>query len=53
VGPLSGELTGVTATRDRRTLFVTIQHPNGQWPNINDESRPRSATLAITKDDGV
>jgi hypothetical protein len=31
---------------------VNIQHPNGQWPNINGESRPRSATLAITKDDG-
>jgi uncharacterized protein len=52
VGPLGCELTGVTATPDRRTLFVNIQHPNGQWPNINGEARPRSATLAITKDDG-
>lgn len=52
VGPLGCELTGITATPDRRTLFVNIQHPDGHWPNINGESRPRSATLVITKDDG-
>lgn len=52
VGPLGCEITGVTATPDGRTLFVNIQHPEGQWPNINGETRPRSATLAITKDDG-
>lgn len=52
VGPLGCELTGITATPDRRTLFVNIQHPDGEWPNINGETRPRSATLVITKDDG-
>lgn len=52
VGPLGCELTGITATPDRRTLFVNIQHPTGGWPNINGETRPRSATLVITKDDG-
>ncbi|MGH8178344.1 MAG: PhoX family protein [Steroidobacter sp.] len=52
VGPLGCEITGVTTTPDRRTMFVNIQHPDGQWPNINGETRPRSATLAITKDDG-
>lgn len=51
-GPVGSELTGITATPDRRTLFVNIQHPNGQWPGINGETRPRSATLVITKDDG-
>lgn len=52
VGPLGCELTGVTVTPDRRTMFANIQHPEGQWPNINGETRPRSATLVITKDDG-
>lgn len=52
VGPKGCELTGITATPDRRTLFVNIQHPDGQWPNLNGETRPRSATLVITKDDG-
>ena len=52
VGPLGCELTGITATPDRRTLFVNIQHPSGGWPNIDGETRPRSATLVITKDDG-
>lgn len=52
VGPQGCELTGITATPDRRTLFVNIQHPDGRWPNINGETRPRSATLVITKDDG-
>lgn len=52
VGPKGCELTGITATPDRRTLFVNIQHPDGTWPRIDGESRPRSATLVITKDDG-
>ena len=52
VGPQGCELTGITATPDRRTLFVNIQHPDGRWPNIDGETRPRSATLVITKDDG-
>jgi uncharacterized protein len=53
-GPIGCELTGLTSTPDGKTLFVNIQHPEGQstWPNINGETRPRSATLVITKDDG-
>lgn len=53
-GPIGCELTGIHETPDYRTLFVNIQHPEGLsvWPNINGETRPRSATLAITKDDG-
>lgn len=53
-GPIGCELTGIHETPDHRTLFVNIQHPEGAstWPNINGETRPRSATLIITKDDG-
>ncbi len=52
VGPTGCELTGITSTPDGRTLFANIQHPSGTWPALNGETRPRSATLVITKDDG-
>ena len=62
-GPTGCEITGVAITPDGCTLFVNIQHPGEEasktdpdapkvgstWP---DGGRPRSATLAIRKDDG-
>ncbi len=53
-GPIGSEITGIAETPDMRTLFVNIQHPEGDstWPRIDGEKRPRSATLVITKDDG-
>lgn len=65
VAPAGSEVTGITFTPDRRTMFVDIQHPGEpptiftnqladvlcNWPDGGD-SRPRSATLVITKDDG-
>ncbi|MBK8285133.1 MAG: PhoX family phosphatase [Ahniella sp.] len=79
VGPSGCEITGITWTPDRRTMFVNVQHPgeigshpraprksNGDvftrndvareptafstWPTPN--TRPRSATVVIRKDDG-
>lgn len=65
VGPKECEITGLESTPDGRTLFVNIQHPgeNGNpsnitshWPdsqtNAAATGRPRSATIAITKNDG-
>jgi hypothetical protein len=64
VGPKECEITGVDSTPDGRTLFVGIQHPgeNGtateptsNWPQSqtgNASGRPRSAIVAITKNDG-
>jgi secreted PhoX family phosphatase len=68
VGPKECEITGVDSTPDGRTLFVNIQHPGestttgfpntfpSNWPasqtNPSAVSRPRSATIVITKDDG-
>ncbi|MCJ2180321.1 PhoX family protein [Novosphingobium album (ex Hu et al. 2023)] len=66
VGPVECEITGIDMTPDGRTLFVGIQHPgeNGDaaapsshWPDSQAGTaaatvRPRSAIIAITKDDG-
>jgi len=68
VGPKGSEITGVDTTPDGRTMFVNIQHPGegsfatvpnplpSNWPasqtGPNTTSRPRSATIVITKDDG-
>ena len=63
-GPLECEITGVDTTPDGRTIFVGIQHPGedgepdaptSNWPQSqsgNAAGRPRSAVVAITKDDG-
>ncbi len=55
VGPNECEVTGLTWSPDRRTMFVGIQHPgergNSHWPEGGD-SVPRSAVIAITRDDG-
>ena len=53
VGPKECEVTGLTWTIDRKTMCVGIQHPgergDSQWP---DGSTPRSAVVAIRRDDG-
>ena len=56
VGPRQCEVTGITWSADRRTLFVGIQHPgekggDSHFPDGGD-SVPRSAVVAITRDDG-
>ncbi|MDF0748778.1 PhoX family phosphatase [Marinobacter sp. 71-i] len=51
VGPQGCEVTGVVSTPDVKTMFVNIQHPDGNWPNAA-EDRPRDATVIVTKDDG-
>ena len=68
VGPVDCEITGITETPDGRALFVNIQHPGettndkgfditrpetyqSHWPG-GGSSRPRSATIVITRDDG-
>ncbi|MEM7238885.1 MAG: PhoX family phosphatase [Pseudomonadota bacterium] len=55
VGPKECEVTGLTWSPDRRTMFVGIQHPgekgNSHWPEGGD-AVPRSAIIAITREDG-
>lgn len=55
VGPNACEVTGLTWSPDRRTMFVGIQHPgengNSHWPEGGD-AVPRSAIIAVTREDG-
>lgn len=55
VGPKECEITGLTWSADRRTMFVGIQHPgekgDSHFPGGGD-SVPRSAIVAVTRDDG-
>ncbi|MBV6541464.1 PhoX family phosphatase [Ursidibacter maritimus] len=63
--PNGSEVTGIAFTPDNKTLFINIQHPGepkdgdseplnptavSSWPD--GHSRPRAATVVITKDDG-
>ncbi|OWK30869.1 PhoX family protein [Sphingomonas mucosissima] len=66
VGPKECEITGITSTPDGKALFVNIQHPGetggpdnitSNWPATQNgaaapSSRPRSATIVITRQDG-
>ncbi|WP_420587063.1 PhoX family protein [Ruegeria sp.] len=55
VGPKECEITGLTWSPDRRTMFVGVQHPgedgNSHWPE-GGNAVPRSAIIAVTREDG-
>ena len=55
VGPRECEVTGIAWSADRKTMFVGIQHPgekgDSHFPEGGDAT-PRSAVVAITRDDG-
>ena len=55
VGPKQCEVTGITWSPDRRTVFVGIQHPgekgNSHFPG-GGNTVPRSSVIAVTRDDG-
>ena len=57
VGPKECEVTGITWSSDRRTMFVGIQHPGESNPSEchfpdGGQTVPRSAVIAITRTDG-
>lgn len=58
-GVVGCEITGVTVTPDRRTMFINIQHPGDgdpaktNFPAPQDgRTIPRDATIVITRKDG-
>ncbi len=50
-GPKGGEVTGMTWSSDKRTMFVGLQHPGGSFPD--GTGLPRSTVIAISRDDGA
>ncbi len=48
-GPKGSEVTGLTWSADRRSMFVGIQHPGGSWPD--GEGLPRSSVIVVKRDD--
>ena len=56
VGPKECEVTGITWSADRKTLFIGLQHPGekggiSHFPDGGD-TVPRSAVIAVARDDG-
>lgn len=49
-GPKGSEVTGLTWSSDRRTMFVGIQHPGRPFPD-GEGSLPRSSIVAVKRDD--
>ncbi|MEO0911738.1 MAG: PhoX family phosphatase [Pseudomonadota bacterium] len=49
-GPNGSEVTGLTWSADRRTMFVGIQHPGTPFPD-GEGSLPRSAIVVVKRDD--
>lgn len=56
VGPNECEITGLTWSPDRKTLFVGVQHPgemgDSHFPG-GGATVPRSSVVAVTRDDGA
>ena len=52
VGPRGCELTGITWSPDYKAMWVNIQHPGISYPASDGQTRPRSTTVLITKNDG-
>ena len=51
-GPKGAEVTGMAFASDRRTIFVGIQHPGGDFPDMAG-GLPRSTLIAIRRTDGA
>ncbi|MEM9238622.1 MAG: PhoX family phosphatase, partial [Pseudomonadota bacterium] len=49
-GPNGSEVTGLTWSADKKTMFVGIQHPGGSFPD--GEGKPRSTVISVWRDDG-
>jgi secreted PhoX family phosphatase len=52
VGPRGCEITGITWSPDYRAMWLNVQHPALSYPASDGQSRPRSTTVLVTRDDG-
>ena len=51
-GPNGSEVTGLTWSADRKTMFVGIQHPASPFPD-GEGTLARSTIVAVWREDGV
>ena len=51
-GPKGSEVTGITWSADKRTMFVGIQHPKAPFPD-GEGKRPRSSIVAVKRQDNA
>ncbi len=58
-GVIGDEITGITVTPDRRTMFINIQHPGNGDPTLTNfpapqdgVTIPRDCTIVINRKDG-
>ncbi len=51
-GPKGSEVTGLTWSADRRTMFVGIQHPSSPFPD-GEGTLARSSIVAVWREDGA
>ncbi|QFT93139.1 hypothetical protein FIU86_09805 [Roseovarius sp. THAF9] len=51
-GPKGSEVTGLTWSTDRRTMFVGIQHPDAPFPD-GEGKLPRSSIITVKREDGA
>lgn len=51
-GPNGSEVTGLTWSADRRTMFVGIQHPKSPFPD-GEGTLGRSSIIAVKRDDNL
>lgn len=51
-GPKGSEVTGMTWSADKRTMFVGIQHPDAPFPD-GEGKLPRSTVVAIKREDNA
>jgi len=51
-GPKGSEVTGLTWSADKRTMFVGIQHPAAPFPD-GEGMLPRSSIIAVKRDDNA
>ncbi len=51
-GPNGSEVTGLTWSSDKRTMFVGIQHPGAPFPD-GEGSLPRSSIVTVKRVDGA
>ena len=50
--PIGAEVTGLTWSTDRKTMFIGIQHPAAPFPD-GEGSLPRSSIIAVKRSDGA